>query len=62
MSKIDEARATLRDAGYFTGNLWCVDDVEGDYTDEQKQEILLKALSNEYTIGMIHEQIKYYSL
>jgi hypothetical protein len=61
MSKIDRARATLREAGYFVDNLWCVDDVEGDFTDERKQEILNNALTNEYLMEMIHEQIKHYS-
>lgn len=61
MSKIDEARATLREAGYFVDNLWHIDDVEGELTNEKKQSILNKALTNEYLMEMIHEQIKHYS-
>lgn len=61
MSKIDEARATLREAGYFVDNLWHIDDVEGDFTDERKQEILLNALTDEYIIETVFYQIEHYS-
>lgn len=61
MSKIDEARATLREAGYFVDNLWHVDDVKGEFTDDWKQEILLNALTSDNVMELIHEQIKYFS-
>jgi hypothetical protein len=53
MSKIDEARATLREAGYFVDNLWHIDDVEGELTNEKKQSILNKALTNDTTMNQI---------
>jgi hypothetical protein len=53
MSKIDEARATLREAGYFVDNLWHIDDVEGELTNEKKQSILNKALTNDATMEQI---------
>jgi hypothetical protein len=61
MSKIDEARATLREAGYFVDNLWGIDDVEGELTNEKKQEILNDALTDGHLIMTIHEQIKHYT-
>lgn len=61
MSKIDEARATLREAGYFVDNLWHVDDVKEKFTDDWKQEILLNALTSDSVMELIHEQIKYFS-
>lgn len=53
MSKIDEARATPREAGYFVDNLWHIDDVEGDLTNEKKQSILNQALTNDTTMNQI---------
>jgi hypothetical protein len=53
MSKIDEARATLREEGYFVDNLWHIDDVEGELTNEKKQSILNKALTNDTTMNQI---------
>ena len=53
MSKIDEARATLREAGYFVDNLWHIDDVEGELANEKKQSILNKALTNDTTMNQI---------
>lgn len=53
MNKIDEARATLREAGYFVDNLWHIDDVEGELTNEKKQSILNKALTNDTTMNQI---------
>lgn len=56
MDKIEQAKQTLRDAGYFIDNLWCVDDVKGKYKcadDEVAQGILEKALTNEATMEQI---------
>ena len=55
MNEIEQAKKTLRDAGYFTDNLWHVDDVKGDYKcdDEKAQDILCLALTNESTMEHI---------
>jgi hypothetical protein len=58
---INHAKQVLKDAGYYTDNLWQVQDVlEYHYcTDNRAQEILNKVLSNEYIIQEINTQIKY---
>lgn len=57
MSEIEKAKETLRAAGYFTDNLWHVDDVKlrFDVTDnEDAQAILEAALTNDWVMGQIH--------
>lgn len=63
MSEIEKARQVLRQNGYFVDNLWCVDDVQSKYncTEEQAQEILEKALTNEATMEQIWFSIKEFS-
>lgn len=57
--KIEEAKKTLQNAGFFVGNLWTVVDVkdklEGgeNLTDEQAQDILNHSLTNEATMEQI---------
>jgi hypothetical protein len=56
MDKIEQAKKTLRDAGYFTDLLWHVDDVKSRYKcdDETAHEILNDALfDNEATMEQI---------
>jgi hypothetical protein len=55
MTKIEQAKATLRDAGYFVDNLWHVDDVYSKFPcdAETAQEILNGALTNEATMEQI---------
>jgi hypothetical protein len=57
---INEAKRILKDAGYFVDNLWCVEDVQGNYdcTNEQAQEVLDGALQNEATMQQIWFAIK----
>jgi hypothetical protein len=52
MSKIEEAKATLRDAGYFVDNLWMTIDVTDRYEcdAETAQEILDSALTHPYIV------------
>lgn len=59
MDKIQQAKAILREAGYFVDNLWCIDDVQSRYecTDEQAQEILDYVLTNERLVEDIFELI-----
>lgn len=58
MTEIEKAKETLRAAGYFTDNLWHVDDVKlrfAVFDAEDAQAILETALTN----GWIMEQIHY---
>lgn len=54
------AKATLREDGYFTDNLWHIDDVQFHYDcdDETAQTILYRALTNEATMEQIRLSIK----
>jgi len=56
MNEIEQAKKTLRDAGYFTDNLWHIEDVKyrfDDCDDETAQTILESALTNESTMQHI---------
>jgi hypothetical protein len=59
MSKIEEAKAILRDAGYFVDNLWMTIDVTDRYEcdAETAQEILDSALTHPYIVERIFEVI-----
>jgi hypothetical protein len=51
-----EAKEVLRNAGYFVDNLWHVDDIKLRYNcddDEQAQDILNTALTNDATMEQI---------
>lgn len=61
---IESARQVLRDAGYFTDNLWHVNDVKDRFEcedDETAQDILKIALTNEYTMEAINYAIEHLS-
>lgn len=53
--KIEKAKQFLKDNGYFTDNLWHVDDVKGNYDcdDEKAHSILNDALQNDATMEQI---------
>ena len=55
MDKIEQAKKTLRDAGYYVDNLWSVEDVKQNYDcdNETALEILNNALTNEATMERI---------
>lgn len=55
MVTIEQARQILKDAGYFTDNLWHVSDVKDrcNCENDVAQEILEEALTNEYTMEQI---------
>jgi uncharacterized protein (DUF433 family) len=57
----DSAKALLKKKGYFVDNLWHVDDVLDDYdcTEEDAQEVLEMALTNEGTMEQIWLAIRY---
>ncbi len=53
---VEEAKAVLRENGYFVDNLWHVDDVKLRYNcddDEVAQDILDNALTNDATMEQI---------
>ena len=57
---IEHAKQVLKDNGYYTDNLWHVNDVLNYHycTDNKAQEILNKALTNGWITEQINEQIK----
>jgi hypothetical protein len=54
-----EAKKFLENQGFFTENLWHVIDVTATYncTDEQAQQILKNALTNDYVMSVIWDAI-----
>ena len=59
LKDVFEARALLRSKGYFTDNLWTTDDVTQNYncTQEQAQQVLEMALTNDSVIEHIFQAI-----
>jgi hypothetical protein len=57
---VQEAKDLLRANGYFTDNLWSIQDVQMRYKcdDETAQEILNRALTNEWVMEQIHYAIQ----
>jgi len=55
METIEQAKKVLRESGYFVDNLWHIDDVKLRYKcdDEQAQDVLNSALTNEATMEQI---------
>ena len=60
---VEEAKAYLTEQGYYTGNLWCVEDVQNNYdcTEEEAQDVLDGALNNEATMEQIWFAINYHA-
>ncbi len=54
----EEAKQVLRDAGYYVDNLWCIEDVDADISNDEKYEILDEVLQSEYIIERINESIE----
>ena len=56
----EELKVELSRRGYFTDNLWCVDDVKHKFivTDEEAQDVLNKSLTNEATMEQIWYSIE----
>ena len=54
-----QLRDELSRRGFFTGNLWKVDDVKSKFfvTDEEAQEILMESLTNDATMEQIWQSI-----
>ena len=57
--RLQQAIEILRKNGYYTENLWHIDDVKQNYdiTDEQAYEVLDKAMTLDYTTSTIFEVV-----
>jgi hypothetical protein len=55
LNEADKAKQLLKSKGYFVDNLWTVNDVLSKFkcSEEQAQDILYSALTNEATIEQI---------
>jgi hypothetical protein len=55
LTEIEQAKAILKQYGYFVDNLWSTQDVTDRYecTEEQAYDVLDTALNNEATIEKI---------
>ena len=53
--RVDNAKAVLKEAGYFVDNLWHIEDVQNNYvcTKEEAQNVLNGALTNEATFSQV---------
>jgi hypothetical protein len=59
---IEDAKKILEKNGYFVANLWHVDDVTAwayECDEDTAQEILYKALTNEYVMQSVWDAIDY---
>jgi len=59
-ASVNQAKAILKDAGYYVDNLWHIDDVKGhgEFTDDGAYEVLDKVLQGEYIMEAINESIQ----
>lgn len=53
--EIEKAKAFLKENGYQVDNLWHIDDVKSmfDCTDEEAQNVMYRALTNDATMEQI---------
>jgi len=60
---VEEAKAYLTEQGYYTGNLWSVEDVQANYdcTEDEAQDVLDGALQNEATMEQIWYAINFHA-
>jgi len=59
LSKIETAKKYLESQGYFTANLWHVDDVKQSYdvSDEEALDVLEDAMTSDWVTSQIFEAI-----
>lgn len=59
-NKVREAKQILKEAGYYTDNLWSVEDVQDIFncSNEEAQDVLKIALTNEGTMHHIWTAIR----
>jgi hypothetical protein len=60
-NKIKEAKQVLKEAGYFTDNLWHIDDVLMNFNvdEDTAQQILSRALQNSHITEQVFYTINY---
>jgi len=60
---VEEAKAYLTEQGFYTGNLWSVQDVKDNYEcdDDEAQDILDEALQNDATMEQIWNSIHFHA-
>jgi hypothetical protein len=56
---VEQAKQVLTDAGFYVGNLWSIQDIQGRFKcdDDTAQEILSDALTNEWIVEQIRVTI-----
>ena len=56
---VEEAKAFLTENGFYTGNLWCVEDVQAKFecTDEEALDVLDGALNNDATMAVSYTHL-----
>ncbi len=61
--KVQQAKQILIEAGYFVDNLWTIRDVQDKFEcdNETATGILNNALTSEYIVENVFEQIDYYA-
>jgi len=59
-NEVKQAKETLKKNGYFTDNLWSIEDVKDvfDCSDEEAKDVLRDALTNEGTMHHIWSAIR----
>jgi len=59
INDISKAIIYLKSKGYYTDNLWCIDDVKMGYecTDEEAMKVLADTFTNDATYSTIWEQL-----
>lgn len=59
MDKIKQAKAILKEAGYFVDNLWHIGDVKNNHecTDDEAYDILEQALTSDWITEQIFKEI-----
>ena len=61
--KIKEAKELLKKEGFFVDNLWHIDDIKSNFKcdDDDAQEVLYSALTNEATMDQIWYAIRFHA-
>ena len=59
MSEVSQARELLKSKGYYTENLWQIDDVKQNYKcdDDEAYEVLYSVFENEWIVEQIFVMI-----
>ena len=58
---IDQAKQVLKDAGFYTDNLWSIEDVKNHYkcTDEEAYDVLDGVFNNDFAMENLWQTIDY---